>query len=96
METVRNHKKENKNAAVKDKIRDYLAETWDSLIQDIDSLDPKERVDRRMRLLEYVMPKAAAQKGEDRQGMSIAQILLGREAVFKQDRAGDGAPGDDI
>ena len=72
-----------KNAVVKEKIRDYLDKNWEKLIKDIDSLDPKERVDRRMKLLEYVMPKAAAAKTEEKTPQSIAQIILGGEAVFE-------------
>lgn len=75
-------KETQKTAIVKDKIREYLADTWEDLIQDIDSLDPKERVDRRMKLLEYVMPKAAAVKTEEKQNISIAQAILGGEAKF--------------
>lgn len=75
-------KETQKTTIVKDKIREYLADTWENLIEDIDSLDPKERVDRRMKLLEYVMPKAAAVKTEEKQNISIAQAILGGEAKF--------------
>lgn len=74
--------KKTKTAIVKDKIRDYLDKSWYDLIADIDALDPKDRVDRRMKLLEYVMPKAAAQKTEDKPPLSMAQIILSKEAVF--------------
>ena len=85
MEAMSKDKEENrslKTAVVKNKIRDYLAQSWEKLIEDIDSLDPKERVDRRMKLLEYVMPKAAAVKTEEKTPVSIAQILLNKEAQF--------------
>jgi len=72
-----------KNEIVKDKIRDYLANTWEELINDIDSLDAKERVDRRMRLLDYVMPKVQAVKGEEKKTMSISQAILRQEDDFE-------------
>lgn len=74
--------KSTKTSVVKEKIRDYLDKNWEKLIKDIDSLDPKERVDRRMKLLEYVMPKAAAAKTEEKAPLSIAQIILSKEAQF--------------
>ena len=74
--------KSTKTSVVKEKIRDYLDKNWEKLIKDIDSLDPKERVDRRMKLLEYVMPKATAAKTEEKAPQSIAQIILSKEAQF--------------
>lgn len=79
-------KKNQQNTAVKDKIREYLADTWESLIKDIDSLDAKERVDRRMKLMEYVMPKAAAVKTDEKKTISIAQAILGNESEFEDYR----------
>ena len=76
-------KKNTQHTAVKDKIREYLADTWESLIEDIDSLDAKERVDRRMKLMEYVMPKAAAVKTDETKTISIAQAILGNESEYE-------------
>lgn len=75
-------KKNEKTTIVKDKIGEYLADTWKDLIKDIDSLEPKERVDRRMKLMEYVMPKAAAVKTEETKNISIAQAILGTESTY--------------
>jgi hypothetical protein len=71
-----------KTELVKDKIRDYLESSWEDLIQDIDSLEPKERVDRRMKLLEYVMPKVQATKDDGKRSLSAAQSLLNMESEF--------------
>ena len=75
-----------KNEIVKDKIRDYLADSWEDLIADIDSLDAKERVDRRLKLMEYVMPKVQAVKGEaERKQRSAAQTVLGQLGEYDED-----------
>ena len=74
-----------KNEIVKDKIRDYLADCWEDLIADINELDPKDRVDRRLKLMEYVMPKVQATKGEtDAKKRTAAQTVLGEEAEYDE------------
>jgi predicted nucleic acid-binding protein len=72
-----------KNEIVKDKIREYLADSWQEMINDIKDLDPKDRVDRRLKLMEYVMPKVQAvrdEKSNDR--ISMAAKVLGMEAAY--------------
>lgn len=74
-----------KNEIVKDKIRDYLADCWEDLIADINELDPKDRVDRRLKLMEYVMPKVQATRGEiDTKKRTAAQTVLGDEAEYDE------------
>ena len=74
-----------KNEIVKDKIRDYLADCWEDLIADINELEPKDRVDRRLKLMEYVMPKVQATKGEtDAKKRTAAQTVLGDDAEYDE------------
>ena len=79
-----------KNEIVKDKIRDYLADCWEDLIADINELEPKDRVDRRLKLMEYVMPKVQATKGEtEAKKRTAAQtVLSGKGDAQIADRLG--------
>ncbi len=77
-------KSDGKNEIVKDKIREYLADKWKDLIDDIDSLDPKERIDRRMKLMEYVMPKVQAVRVEEHTTKSAAKTLLSLESEYDE------------
>lgn len=72
-----------KNEIVKDKIREYLADSWQEMISDIQDLEPKDRVDRRLKLMEYVMPKVQSVRDEkSNNGMSMAAKILGAEAAY--------------
>lgn len=71
-----------KEELVKDKIRDYLSESWGEMINDIKSLEPKERVDRRLKLMDYVFAKQQSAKGEDKKKKPIAKIILEKESDF--------------
>lgn len=43
--------------ALRDKINDLLDDNWKKVLEDIDTLKPKERLDIYARLLEYALPK---------------------------------------
>jgi hypothetical protein len=68
------------NEGLKDQIREYLGENLEQLLEDINSLPPKERVDKRMKLMDYVLPKIQAVSTNDAPTQTMAASILDREA----------------
>lgn len=65
------------NDAIKEKVRQHFVDHLDALLDDIESLeDPKDRVDRRLKLLDYFMPKVSAIKVEEKAATTDAESLL--------------------
>lgn len=69
-----------KNGELKDKISDYLSETWDELKQDIENLPTKERAMAKLKLLDYSIPKVQATREVNTGGATVAEALLARES----------------
>jgi len=45
------------NKDLRDKIKLFIDDNWDSLQNDLETLSPKERIDAYLKLLEYSLPK---------------------------------------
>lgn len=73
------------NAELKDAMRQHILTHLDELFEDIDALEPKERVDRRLRLMDYFMPKVQAIRTEEVKSTSVAEALLSRSATYEDD-----------
>ena len=73
------------NENIKEQIRDYLTTNLQSLLDDIDQLPPKERVERRMKLMDFVLPKVQAVATIDAPSQSSAAAILDREAAYDDD-----------
>ncbi len=73
------------NEALKDKIREYLQDNLESLLEDISQLPAKDRVDRRMKLMDYVLPKVQAIATQEAQGMTTAASILDSEMGEDED-----------
>jgi len=69
-----------KNGELKDKISDYLSETWDELKKDIENLPTKERAMAKLKLLDYSIPKVQATREVNTGGTTVAEALLARES----------------
>lgn len=65
---------------LKEKIADYLLETWDELTADIKSLPSKERAMARLKLIDYTVPKVQATREDSSSKGSTASELLARES----------------
>lgn len=68
---------------LKDKIGEYLTETWDELRADIETLPPKERAMAKLKLMDYSVPKVQAVREVSVTKQSTAQALLAEEAKSK-------------
>lgn len=64
---------------LKDKISEYLTNTWEELQSDIESLPEKDRAMAKLKLLDYAIPKVQATKGDDNKSSSSAAALLAEE-----------------
>ncbi len=73
------------NEALKDKIREYLQDNLESLLEDISQLPAKDRVDRRMKLMDYVLPKVQAIATQEAQGTTTAASILDSEMGEDED-----------
>ena len=69
---------------LKDKIGEYLTETWDELRADIETLPPKERAMAKLKLMDYSVPKVQAVRETSVARQSTAQALLAEEAKGKE------------
>lgn len=66
--------------AVKNKIREYLADNIAEILQDINELPVKERTAQRMKLLDYIMPKVQAVRAMETSQQTVSDVLLDEEA----------------
>lgn len=69
---------------LKEKIGEYLSDTWEELKEDIETLPAKERAAAKLKLMDYVVSKVQAVKETGGKKSSIASILL-REKTKKKD-----------
>lgn len=70
-----------KKVELKDKISDYLTETWDELKADIEELPAKERAMAKLKLLDYSVPKVQAVRDTGKATTSTAEVLLANDSV---------------
>lgn len=75
--------KKSSNKELKDRISEYLMETWDELTADIQELPPKERATARLKLFDYAIPKVQAVRESPPNATSTAAVLLAKEAKKK-------------
>ncbi len=69
-----------KNSELKDRIGEYLNETWEELRNDIEALPTKERAMAKLKLLDYSIPKVQATRDANTSNMTTAEALLARES----------------
>lgn len=69
-----------KKKELKDKIGEYLNETWDELKNDIEALPAKERAAAKLKLLDYHLPKVQAVRESVNPTASTAVSLLRGES----------------
>lgn len=67
------------NAELKDKISEYLTDTWEELREDIEAMPAKERATAKLKLLDYAIPKVQAVRDTPKTGGTSVQDLLSRE-----------------
>lgn len=72
--------KKKDTTALKDKISEYLTETWTELQADIEELPTKERAMAKLKLLDYAIPKVQAVRDTGGGTTSTATDLLAQEA----------------
>lgn len=73
------------NEEIKSQIREYLTDTLENLLEDINGLPPKERVAQRMKLMDYVLPKVQAIATVDAPQQTMASAILDKEASYDDD-----------
>lgn len=73
------------NEEIKSQIREYLTDTLENLLEDINGLPPKERVAQRMKLMDYVLPKVQAIATVDTPQQTMASAILDKEASYDDD-----------
>lgn len=69
------------NKELKDKISEYLMDTWDELTADIQELPAKERATARLKLFDYAIPKVQAVRDTGANTSSTASDLLAKESA---------------
>lgn len=67
------------NAELKDKISEYLSDTWEELRDDIEDMTPKERAAAKLKLMDYAIPKVQAVRDVPTKGGTSVQDLLRKE-----------------
>ena len=67
------------NAELKDKISEYLSDTWEELREDIEAMPAKERATAKLKLLDYAIPKVQAVRDAPATHGSSVQDLLRRD-----------------
>lgn len=66
-------------AELKDKISEYLSDTWEELLEDIEAMAPKERAAAKLKLMDYAIPKVQAVRDVPTKGGTSVQDLLRKE-----------------
>ena len=67
------------NAELKDKISEYLSDTWEELREDIEDMPKKERAAAKLKLMDYAIPKVQAVRDVPTKGGTSVQDLLRKE-----------------
>ena len=67
------------NSELKDKISEYLSDTWEELREDIEDMAPKERAAAKLKLLDYAIPKVQAVRDTPPTSGTSVQDLLRKE-----------------
>lgn len=69
----------------KDKIREHLFDNLEQMFADIETLPAKDRVDRRLKLMDFVIAKVQSEQVKYNNKSTNGEELLAKEAEYVDD-----------
>lgn len=75
----------NKETELKEKVTDWVVNGFEGFGESFEELEPDRKCAVFLKVMEYVLPKKAAEKPEDEQGTTGASDLLRERAEYESD-----------
>lgn len=75
----------NKNSEIRDLLRNFARENFDDFVDNYNKLQPRDKTNMYMKVVEYVVPKVSAVKFEDAKNTNNAIELLRITAGYNEE-----------